>query len=106
MKTPLSIHSFLLNESPFQTKCLALTPHYLSGQYPAFFKEPELMCGIAGIIGRLDEPNRAALKRMNDPMIHRGPDAGGTWVSARAARGGGALLAPRRLSTLALSPAG
>ena len=34
------------------------------------------MCGIAGIIGRLDEPNRAALERMNDAMVHRGPDAG------------------------------
>ena len=33
------------------------------------------MCGIAGIIGRLDGPNRAALKRMNDAMVHRGPDA-------------------------------
>ena len=33
------------------------------------------MCGIAGIIGRLDEPNRAALERMNDAMVHRGPDA-------------------------------
>jgi asparagine synthase (glutamine-hydrolysing) len=64
------------------------------------------MCGIAGIIGRLDEPNRAALKRMNDAMIHRGPDAGGTWVSAPDARGRGALLAHRRLSILDLSPAG
>ena len=33
------------------------------------------MCGIAGIIGRLDEPNRAALERMSDAMVHRGPDA-------------------------------
>ena len=45
------------------------------------------MCGIAGIIGRLDEPNRAALERMNDAMVHRGPDASGTWVSAPDARG-------------------
>jgi asparagine synthase (glutamine-hydrolysing) len=64
------------------------------------------MCGIAGIIGRLDEPNRAALSRMNDAMVHRGPDAGGTWVSAADARGWGALLAHRRLSILDLSPAG
>ena len=64
------------------------------------------MCGIAGIIGRLDERNRAALERMSDVMLHRGPDAGGTWVSAPDARGWGALLVHRRLSILDLSPAG
>src|SRR5256714_7954094 len=64
------------------------------------------MCGIAGIIGRLDEPNRAALQRMSDAMIHRGPDATGAWVSPPDARGWGALLAHRRLSILDLSPAG
>ena len=64
------------------------------------------MCGIAGIIGRLDETNQAALQRMGDAMIHRGPDASGTWVSAPDARGWGTLLAHRRLSILDLSPAG
>jgi asparagine synthase (glutamine-hydrolysing) len=64
------------------------------------------MCGIAGIIGRLDDCNRAALERMNAAMVHRGPDAGGTWVSTPDARGWGALLAHRRLSILDLSPAG
>src|SRR5215470_10580407 len=64
------------------------------------------MCGIAGIIGRLDEPNRAALKRMSDAMVHRGPDDSGTWLSSPDARGWGALLAFRRLSILDLSPAG
>src|SRR3984893_5404466 len=64
------------------------------------------MCGIAGMIGRLDEPNRAALQRMRDAMVHRGPDARGTWLSAPGARGCGALLAHRRLSILDLSPAG
>jgi asparagine synthase (glutamine-hydrolysing) len=64
------------------------------------------MCGIAGIIGRLDELNRAALERMSNAMVHRGPDASGTWVSAPDARGWGALLAHRRLSILDLSPAG
>jgi asparagine synthase (glutamine-hydrolysing) len=64
------------------------------------------MCGIAGIIGRLDESNRAALERMNDAMLHRGPDASGTWASSPDARGWGALLAHRRLSILDLSPAG
>jgi asparagine synthase (glutamine-hydrolysing) len=64
------------------------------------------MCGIAGIIGRLDEPNREALGRMSDAMVHRGPDADGTWVSAPDRRGWGALLAHRRLSILDLSPSG
>ncbi len=64
------------------------------------------MCGIAGIIGRLDEANRAALKRMSDAMVHRGPDADGTWTSTPDDRGWGALLAHRRLSILDLSPAG
>jgi asparagine synthase (glutamine-hydrolysing) len=64
------------------------------------------MCGIAGIIGRLDEPNRAALQRMSDAMLHRGPDASGTWISKADAGGWGALLAHRRLSILDLSPTG
>jgi asparagine synthase (glutamine-hydrolysing) len=64
------------------------------------------MCGIAGIIGRLDEPNRAALERMSGAMVHRGPDASGTWISAPDSRGWGALLGFRRLSILDLSPAG
>src|SRR5215510_2811045 len=64
------------------------------------------MCGIAGIIGRLDDLNLAALERMSDAMVHRGPDARGTWVSAPDSRGWGALLAHRRLSILDLSPAG
>jgi asparagine synthase (glutamine-hydrolysing) len=64
------------------------------------------MCGIAGIIGRLNDPNRAALKRMSDAIEHRGPDASGTWVSTPDSRGWGTLLAHRRLSILDLSPAG
>ncbi len=64
------------------------------------------MCGIAGIIGRLDETNRAALARMNDAMGHRGPDGSGTWESRPDNSGWGALLAHRRLSILDLSPSG
>ena len=64
------------------------------------------MCGIAGIIGRLDERNGAALERMNQAMIHRGPDAGGMWLSTPDARGWGVLLGHRRLSILDLSAAG
>src|SRR2546430_11374192 len=64
------------------------------------------MCGIAGIIGRIGDRNRAALKRMSDAMIHRGPDGQGMWESTPDARGFGALLAHRRLAILDLSPAG
>ncbi len=64
------------------------------------------MCGIAGLIGRLDGVNFAALKRMSEAMLHRGPDAGGTWASEPDSRGWGALLAHRRLAILDLSPAG
>ena len=64
------------------------------------------MCGIAGIIGRVDELNRAALQRMSDAMVHRGPDASGVWVSPPDARGWGTLFAHRRLSILDLSPSG
>ncbi len=64
------------------------------------------MCGIAGIIGRLDDSNRAALKRMSDALTHRGPDGSGMWVSEPDSRGWGALLAHRRLAILDLSPAG
>jgi asparagine synthase (glutamine-hydrolysing) len=64
------------------------------------------MCGIAGIIGRLDDLNLAALERISAAMVHRGPDGSGTWVSAPDSRGWGALLGFRRLSILDLSPAG
>jgi asparagine synthase (glutamine-hydrolysing) len=64
------------------------------------------MCGIAGIMGRLDEPNLAALERMSEAMVHRGPDDSGTWVSTPDSRGWGTLLGFRRLSILDLSPAG
>jgi asparagine synthase (glutamine-hydrolysing) len=64
------------------------------------------MCGIAGIIGRVSEPNRAALKRMNHAMVHRGPDGEGVWEASPDGRGWGAMLAHRRLSILDLSPAG
>src|SRR6267143_4789010 len=64
------------------------------------------MCGIAGILGRIDDRNRDALQRMSDAMIHRGPDGHGTWESPPDPRGFGALLAHRRLAILDLSPAG
>lgn len=64
------------------------------------------MCGIAGIVGRVDERNRAALKKMSDAIEHRGPDGHGTWESSVDERGHGVLLAHRRLAILDLSPAG
>lgn len=64
------------------------------------------MCGVAGLIGRLSEPNRAAVQRMNDAIAHRGPDAEGFWASTPDGRGWGAMLAFRRLAILDLSPSG
>ncbi|ABC82550.1 asparagine synthase (glutamine-hydrolyzing) [Anaeromyxobacter dehalogenans] len=64
------------------------------------------MCGIAGILGKLGDANRAALARMSAALVHRGPDADGTWESTPDAEGRGAMLAHRRLAILDLSPAG
>jgi asparagine synthase (glutamine-hydrolysing) len=61
------------------------------------------MCGIAGIIGRIDPANRQALGRMERALVHRGPDQCGTWESEPDERGIGCLLAHRRLSILDLS---
>lgn len=61
------------------------------------------MCGIAGIIGRLDAANREALARMSAAMAHRGPDGQGVWESAPDAEGRGVLLAHRRLAILDVS---
>ena len=63
------------------------------------------MCGIAGLIGRMDGTNRAALKRMNDAMSHRGPDGEGFWEAVPDDGGWGVMLAHRRLSILDLSNA-
>jgi len=58
------------------------------------------MCGIAGLIGRIDETNRTALKRMNDAMSHRGPDGEGFWEASPDDAGWGVMLAHWRLSIL------
>lgn len=63
------------------------------------------MCGIAGIIGRLSDSNRGALRRMNDALRHRGPDGEGYWESPPGAAGQGVMLAHRRLAILDLSNA-
>jgi asparagine synthase (glutamine-hydrolysing) len=64
------------------------------------------MCGFAGIMGRLDDFNVAALERMCDAMVHRGPDDSGTWISPPDSRGWSALFGFRRLAILDLSLAG
>jgi asparagine synthase (glutamine-hydrolysing) len=63
------------------------------------------MCGIAGLIGRIDETNRTALRRMNDAMSHRGPDGEGFWEGSPTDGGWGVMLAHRRLSILDLTNA-
>ncbi len=59
------------------------------------------MCGIAGIISesRLDERD---VRRLIDPIAHRGPDDQGVWLDAEAGVG----LGHRRLAIIDLSPAG
>lgn len=63
------------------------------------------MCGIAGTMER-DVRSAAALEEtarlMAAPLVHRGPDADGTWADADAGVGFG----HRRLSIVELSPAG
>src|SRR5919112_1946661 len=59
------------------------------------------MCGIAGIISasRLDERD---VRRLIDPIAHRGPDDEGVWLVPEAGVG----LGRRRLAIIDLSPAG
>jgi asparagine synthase (glutamine-hydrolysing) len=63
------------------------------------------MCGIAGIVGALNERNREALKRMTYALAHRGPDGAGFWTSEPDQDGHGCLLGHRRLSILDLTAA-
>jgi len=63
------------------------------------------MCGIAGLIGCINQDNRVALKRMNDALAHRGPDGEGFWESPSGEDRWGVMLAHRRLSILDLSNA-
>ena len=59
------------------------------------------MCGICGLVnfGRATQEN---IERMKERMVHRGPDAGGTWLSEDGVIG----LGHRRLSILELSEKG
>jgi asparagine synthase (glutamine-hydrolysing) len=62
------------------------------------------MCGIAGAFAFAATPrdDRAAVERMRDAMVHRGPDAAGIWQSADRR----VVLAHRRLSIVDRSTAG
>ena len=57
------------------------------------------MCGIAGIIGNGVKINSAELIKMNDQIIHRGPDGSGIWHSEDFSIG----FAHRRLAIIDLS---
>jgi asparagine synthase (glutamine-hydrolysing) len=58
------------------------------------------MCGFAGIVASRSETGRESLgaivSRMTETMIHRGPDAAGTWQDADA----GVALGHRRLAVV------
>jgi asparagine synthase (glutamine-hydrolysing) len=59
------------------------------------------MCGIAGLL-TAGRPDPALVRRMTDPIAHRGPDDEGVWTDAEAGIG----LGHRRLSIIDLSPLG
>ena len=77
------------------------------------------MCGITGIIANY-RPDTAVLKRMNDLLVHRGPDGEGFFISAGVDKAGKlpgliafspklepfVALGHRRLAIVDLSPAG
>ncbi|MBC7488668.1 MAG: asparagine synthase (glutamine-hydrolyzing), partial [Glaciimonas sp.] len=62
------------------------------------------MCGLVGFLGGITgaDGDFALLRRMSYPLIHRGPDDGGTWFESAQRIG----LGHRRLSIVDLSPAG
>ncbi len=60
------------------------------------------MCGIAGVLSRTSNIDRELLKRMTDPLAHRGPDGDGFWISADRNVG----LGHRRLAIIDLSDTG
>ena len=60
------------------------------------------MCGIAGIVTAGAAPSPAMVRRLTDPLAHRGPDDQGVWIDAEAGVG----LGHRRLSIVDLSPLG
>ena len=61
------------------------------------------MCGIVGLVGRLDHRNRAAVDAMSSTLRHRGPDGDAVWLSSPDGDGWGCLFGHRRLSVLDLT---
>lgn len=59
------------------------------------------MCGIAGFCNWTQNPQKN-IEQMNQRMLHRGPDAGGVWMS----EDGNVVFGHRRLSIVDLSPNG
>ena len=59
------------------------------------------MCGIAGLL-TAGRPDPALVRRMTDPIAHRGPDDQGVWTDPESGVG----LGHRRLSIIDLSPLG
>ena len=59
------------------------------------------MCGIAGICN-FARNGKENVERMKERMYHRGPDAGGTYIS----EDGNVVLGHRRLSVIDLSQTG
>lgn len=60
------------------------------------------MCGIAGILATSAAAAALDVRRMLEPIEHRGPDDSGQWVDVDA----GVALGHRRLSIIDLSPQG
>ncbi|HTB75358.1 MAG TPA: asparagine synthetase B, partial [Polyangiaceae bacterium] len=56
------------------------------------------MCGISGLISKGGQPDETRVRRINQAIAHRGPDADRTWTRGRA------VLGHRRLSIIDLSP--
>jgi asparagine synthase (glutamine-hydrolysing) len=56
------------------------------------------MCGISGVVSGAGTESEIAVRRMNQGLRHRGPDAEGIWRKGRA------VLGHRRLSIIDLSP--
>ena len=59
------------------------------------------MCGIAGLIGFKGDANKS-VQKMNERMIHRGPDDGGIYINEDKS----VALGHRRLSIVDLSKNG
>jgi asparagine synthase (glutamine-hydrolysing) len=62
------------------------------------------MCGIAGAIGFVDNGVIEAVGRAHATLVHRGPDAEGSWHDVHDERG--VALAHRRLAIIDLSADG